>query len=582
MTRDYFDQLGGKGRAVLGSVGALILLLAIAVAVSSMRLALKRGGTAAAGSQPAHAALTADPGPQFGEVTSLDDLVFGWLAHLGIDPAEPCTDSEFVRRAYLDVIGVLPTAPEVRRFLGSADPDKRRKLIDELLVRDEFADYWAMKWGDILRIKAEFPINLWPNAAQAYHQWVRASLAANKPCDVFVRELLTASGSNFRVGPVNFYRAMQDRSPDGIAATVALTFMGTRVEHWTAEQRAGLAVFFSQVGYKPSREWKEEIVFWDPLGAGTTATNHAAGEPTAPASADGTVWGTLPDGRRVLLSGDRDPREVFADWLVSATNRWFARNLANRAWAWLLGRGIVHEPDDFRPANPPANPQLLAHLEKEFIASRYDLRQLFRLILNSRTYQLAARPQSTHPLAGAHFASYPVRRVEAEVLIDAINGITGTSELYTSPIPEPFTYIPQGTPAVALADGSITSPFLALFGRSARATGLEGERINNVLPAQMLQLLNSSHIQQKLQQGSRLRALIDSKRPARDIIDELYLTVLSRYPTAEEAKRAQSYAAPSAAGKSARASSAGTSRSREDWVDIAWALINSDEFLFRH
>src|SRR5689334_14413030 len=205
----------------------------------------------------------------------LDKLVFADLARMKAHPVL-CSDAVFVRRAYLDVIGTMPTAKEARDFIQ--DPDrrnKRRLLIDRLLDRPEFADYWAMKWGDVLRIKAEFPVNLWPNAAHAYHRWVRSSIAANKPYDQFARELLTSSGSNFRVGPVNFYRAMQDRTAEGIASTVALTLMGARAEKWPRERLQGMAVFFSQIGYKSTREWKEEIVFWDPLNT-ASRTNGAA------------------------------------------------------------------------------------------------------------------------------------------------------------------------------------------------------------------------------------------------------------------------------------------------------------------
>lgn len=539
----------------------------------------------------------------FGPVTPagrIDELVFARLAKLGIEP-RLCSDAVFVRRAYLDVIGTLPTAAEARAFLDGPDrAGKRRALIDRLLERDEFADHWAMKWGDILRIKAEFPVNLWPNAAQAYHRWVRASIAENKPYDRFARELLTSSGSNFRVGPVNFYRAIQNRTPEGIAAAVALTLMGARADRWPKETMAGMAAFFSEVGYKPTREWKEEVVFWDPMGtsppapAGDAATRPA----TRPAGARRTA--TFPDGRRVELPRDRDPREVFADWLITPKNKWFTRNVANRAWAWLVGRGVVHEPDDIRDDNPPSNPALLAYLEEELVRSRYDVRHLFRLILNSRTYQASSLPvPKPSPEAEANFARYPVRRLPAEVLIDAINKVTGTTELYTSAIPEPFTYIPQHQPAISIADGSITSPFLTLFGRSARATGMESERSNKVVPAQWLHLLNSSHIQGKLEQSPNLRALAASGKGEKEIARELYLTILSRHPTAEEVKVIEEYgAAPApaaaaaagaagagAAGRSGRAGRAAPrapAKRREQWVDIAWAMINSAEFVFRH
>jgi len=510
----------------------------------------------------------------------LDRIVFARLATLHIQPAL-CSDAVFVRRAYLDLIGTLPSAQEARDFLQ--DPDARNKraaLIDRLLDRDEFADYQAMRWGDVLRIKAEFPVNLWPNAAQAYHRWVRASLAENKPYDRFAREMLTSSGSNFRVGPVNFYRAIQNRTPEGIAGAVALTFMGSRVERWRPERLKDMGAFFTQIGYKPTREWKEECVFWDPLHSSTPADNVAPEKPapgTKPRASPaqrplprleprGAVF---PDGTRVTLSPDQDPREVFADWLVNPRNPWFTQAIVNRVWYWLLGRGIIHEPDDIRDDNPPSNPELLAYLEKEFVASRYDLKRLYRLIVTSSTYQLSSMPRSSNPRAEASFASYPLRRLDAEVLIDAINKITGTTDLYTSPIPEPFTYIPADKPAVAIADGSITSPFLTLFGRSARATGLENERDNKPVPAQWLHLLNPSHIQRKLEQGPGLKAIFNPAGKPDQSVDELYLTILSRLPTAQERKTVAGYIRS-------------TRNKRDVTVDLPWALINSPEFLYRH
>jgi hypothetical protein len=533
-------------------------------------------------------------------VNRLDKLVFADLARLKVHPVL-CSDAVFIRRAYLDVTGTLPTAQEARDFIKDPDTkNKRRLLIDRLLDRPEFADYWAMRWGDILRIKAEFPVNLWPNAAQAYHRWVRASIAENKPYNKFARELLTSSGSNFRVGPVNFFRAVQNRTPDGIATAVALVFMGTRVASWKADKLGGMAAFYSQVGYKPTNEWKEEFVFWDPLGASRTPGNTAPGrdalapkppvkgaaapappEPPEPPAKGPPSEAAFPNGKKVKLTPDRDPREVFADWLITPKNPWFTRAIANRAWYWLMGRGIIHEPDDIRPDNPPANPKLLAYLEQELIRGRYDLKGFYRLILNSQTYQLSSIPRVKGPKAEAKFASYAVRRLDAEVLIDAINKVTGTTDLYTSPIPEPFTYIPDDKPAVALPDGSITSPFLALFGRPARATGMENERDHKPLPAQWLHLLNSSHIQRKIDQGPKLKVLFASGRKTREITDELYLSILSRFPTEEEAKNAELYTSfktPARPG----AGKAPAVKRREDWVDIAWSLINSIEFRYRH
>jgi hypothetical protein len=270
------------------------------------------------------------------------------------------------------------------------------------------------------------------------------------------------------------------------------------------------------------------------------------------------------------LSPDRDPREVFADWLVDPKNPWFTQNIANRAWSWLLGRGIVQEPDDIRPDNPPSDPKLLALLEKELIASHYDLKQLFRLILNSKTYQLSSVAASDNPEAAAHFAFYPLRRLEAEVLIDALDQITGGAETYSSAIPEPFTFVPKDVRSIALEDGSISSSFLDMFGHSPRDTGLEDERNNHPSAEQRLHLLNSSHIEQKLEQSRLIPALVQSTKTPRQIADALYLGILSRFPTADEVNISTNYY-----------QTVGLNR-RQATIDLGWALINTSEFLYRH
>jgi hypothetical protein len=491
-----------------------------------------------------------------GPMTRIDELVFARLKEKGIAPAASCSDSAFLRRVYLDVIGTLPTAEEARSFLGDNSPAKRQQLIDRLLERKEFADYWAMKWADLLRVKSEFPINLWPNGVQAYYRWIWASIRANMPYDQFARALLTSSGSNFRMPPANFYRAVQSRDPKTLAHAAGLTFMGVRPEGLSPEQWAGMAVFFSRVGYKSTGEWKEEIVFFD------------AQKPWTPEAAAFPDGGGAPAKRVAPFQPDQDPREVFADWLVTPQNPWFTRNITNRVWAWLVGRGIIHEPDDIRPDNPPSNPELLAYLEHELVSARYDLKHLYRVILNSQTYQLSAIPASTHPEAAALFAHYPIRRLEAEVLIDAICQITGTTEKYTSPIPEPFTYIPETHRSITLADGSITSAFLEMFGRPPRDSGLESERNNNITAAQRLHLLNSSHIQAKIEQGPGLSDVFAWR--VKDVADEMYLTILSRYPTRDEREAMSAYnRTPGGRGK-------------RPLVEIAWALMNSAEFLCRH
>ena len=483
----------------------------------------------------------------------LDELVFKRLQELNLKPANLCSDAVFLRRAYLCVIGTPPTEEEARAFLDATDPDRRARLIDELLQRDEFADYRAMKWGDLLRVKAEFPIKLWPNAAQAYHHWIYASVRENKPFHHFVRALLVANGSNFREGEVNFYRAMQDRSPQGIASTVALTFLGERADRWPKKKLDAFAGFFAQVAYKATGEWKEEIVYFDP----TVDKDKKAAR------------AVFPDGTPARLEhGRQDPRIVFADWLLRPDNPWFSRNIANRVWAWLMGRGVVNEPDDMRPDNLPSNPALLALLQREFVTSQCDMKHFFRVILNSQTFQLSSIPAQDTPEAAANFAHYPLRRIEAEVLIDALNQITGTDESYSSPIPEPFTFIPEDVRAIALPDGSITSSFLELFGRPPRDTGFEAERSRATSAAQRLHLLNSSHVRGKIQ-GCPLVTTAREAKPG-ELVQKIYLTVLSRPPTAKELATIEDHVTATHAG------------ARETAEDLVWALINQPEFIYIH
>ncbi|MFZ4396483.1 MAG: DUF1553 domain-containing protein, partial [Kiritimatiellia bacterium] len=350
---------------------------------------------------------------------------------------------------------------------------------------------------------------------------------------------------------VNFYRAMQNREPTAIAQAVALTFMGTRVNQWPAERLTNTAVFFSPISFKATSEWKEEIVYLDPMKS-------------LPGKA------TLPDGTVVTLTPGVDARRVFVDWLVAPNNPWYSRAIVNRIWYWLLGRGIVHEPDDLRANNPPANAELLAYLEKELVSSDWDLRHIYRLILNSQIYQLSSLPRSRNVPAAINFSSYPLRRLDAEVLIDIICQVTGTTERYVSAVPEPFTYIPEDMHTICLSDGNSSSSFLELFGRPARETGLVSERNNTINAGQHLHLLNSTHIHNKIAHGPALAKLAsDNKRPP-EIVKALYLTILSRYPTESEIQAITTYRDTSGL------------NGRDLLTDLAWAMINSEEFLNRH
>lgn len=483
---------------------------------------------------------------------NIDTLVMTVLNEHKIEPANLCSDEVFIRRLYLDVIGTLPEPNYISLFLADSRPDKRTALIEKLIVRKEFAEYWSLKWCDILRVKAEYPINLWPNAAQAYHRWIYDCLKENLPYDQFALQLLTSSGSNFRVPAINFYRAIQGHTPSAIASAVALSFMGTRIDKWPQERRTNMEAFFSRVAYKKTDEWKEEIVFLNPAPTGLLKT-------------------AFPDGVSVQIPDDQDPRKVFADWLINPKNQWFSRNIVNRIWAWLLCRGIIHEPDDIRPDNPAVNQRLLDYLEGELVKANYDMRHIYRLILNSHTYQQSSIPRSDEPNAGSLFAYYSVQRLDAEVIIDALCWIFGSSESYSSLIPEPYTFIPDENRTIDLADGSITSQFLEMFGRPARDTGLVFERNNQISDTQSLHLLNSTHIQRMINNSKRLQELVTRSKGDRTmLVNNIYLVIMSRYPTKVELAEAIKYFQTSGLGN------------RVALNDIAWSLINTKEFLYRH
>lgn len=452
--------------------------------------------------------------------------------------AKTCSDETFVRRVYVDVIGATPSVEEVLAFLNDPRPDKRARLIDDLMTRPEFADYQAMRWCDVLRVKVEFPINLWPNGAAVYHRWIRDAMLRNKPYDEFARELLTASGSNFRNPPVNFYRATQANDSYSLAEAAVLTFMGSRTESWTADQQKEIREFFENVAFKGTSEWKEEIVYWDR-------------QPPKHATA------TLPDRTVVDLPSDRDPRRVFADWLTADTNPWFARAAVNRIWFWLLGTGIVHEPDDFHPDNPPSNPELIELLAKEFIASGYDMKAFYRLILTSRTYQQDP-------------PGYPIRPLDAETLQDTFCRIFGTQVSYSSQVPEPFCYFPKWMSTVSLPDGSISSPFLMTFGRPSRDTGRESDRTQEATESQRMFLINSTEINGWIERSWLFRVLPLDEEKRDTSLQYLWLEVLARYPTAEELRKA------------CQVLDQNPGSIQSGPQDLMWMLINTKEFSSRH
>jgi hypothetical protein len=504
-------------------------------------------------------------------VKTVDELIAAGLVSAGVPASEICSDNDFLRRVYLDVIGMLPTPDEARAFVADKDPLKRTKLIDRLLARDEFADYWAMQWGDLLRIKSEYPVRVWPKGVQAYHRWVRESIASAKPYDRFVREMLVSSGSNFRDGPANFYRAVNTKDPQTFAEQAALVFMGARLscsrchahptEKWTLDDDLGMAAFFAQVRFKNTSEWKEEIVYLDPDAVLRNPTTKKV------------VKAKFLGGPEVELASGEDARARFADWLISPDNPWFAANAVNRIWARLMGRGIVNEPDDLRPGNRPSHPELLAFLARDFAARGYDMRHVYRTILNSQAYQRSSRANDQNRGDLTHYSHYLTRRLGAEQLLDALSQVTQTSEVFASSIPEPFTRLPRDMRAVQIADGSITTPFLDLFGRPPRDTAYERDRCNDTSVRQALHLLNSSDLERKVTGSERIKRLLNEKKTDREIIDEFYLAALSRHPTQSEQEKLMTYLS----------AGAGKDRSRPQALqDVLWAIVNTQEFLFNH
>ncbi len=486
----------------------------------------------------------------------VDATVFAKLNRMRIRPSELCSDREFLRRAYLDVIGVLPSPDEVARFLAEPEKTRRDKAIDDLLNRPEFYDFWALKFADILRSNGRL---IESKGAYAFHRWIRSSLESDVPMDRFVRELLTAEGSTFKNPAANYYRISRD--PESAVETTAQLFLGVRIqcakchnhpfERWTQDDYYGFAAFFSQVGRKKGNLPEEEVVFVSGSGdvrqprTGQKMTPKALGGPSYDDSAQ------QPDRRARLAS-----------WLSGADNPFFARSLVNRIWFHLMGRGIVEPVDDFRDSNPASNDELLEGLTAEFIKQGYHLRPLIRTILRSRTYQLSATTNSLNVDDSLYFSHCQTKLLPAEVLLDAISSVTATSTT--------FDGLPTGSRACQIPDGKMDNPFLKTFGRPARELACECERESESNLSQALQLIGGATVNGKLRDNNgRMAQLASSTKTPEDITRDLYLVALSREPTPAEREAAVKHL------------SAAKNR-REAVEDLGWVLINSKEFLFRH
>jgi mono/diheme cytochrome c family protein len=546
----------GTAKPVSPGEGAVVIRYQGLVATA--RIVLPFGPPRRSGSQAPRPGSHSSPTPNPQSPTPgspIDALVQAKLDALGLEPSGRCSDAEFIRRATLDVIGLLPAPAEVRAFVGSRDPQKREKLIDALLERPEYNDFWALKWGDILRNSRR---SLTEKGMYAFYRWIRESVAENKPWDRFARELLLARGSGFDDGPANYYRIAS--KPEDLAETTSQVFLGVRVqcarchnhpyERWTQQQYYQLAAFFARVKLKDGDRPEERDVYL----ASTGEVKHPrTGKEMVPTALDAAP---LPAD----FHGDR--RRALAEWLTSPQNPYFGHVIVNRIWRHFMGRGLVEPVDDLRATNPPTNEALFDWLAQDLAQHGYDLKHVMREIMNSQTYQRSSQPTAANERDTRYFSHYPFKRLGAEQLMDAITAATG--------VPEKFNGLPLGTRAEQLPDSAVPSYFLELFGRPARQIACECERSSDPTVAQVLHLMNNAGINEKLaSKDGRVATLQAAKLSPRQIVDELYLAALSRYPSFDESRTAQ------------RALSAGSDKQRAA-EDLLWALLNSKEFLFNH
>jgi hypothetical protein len=493
----------------------------------------------------------------------VDKLVFAKLKMLSIPPSDVCSDQEFVRRAYLDVCGILPDADAVRKFLADRSPDKRAKLVDALLERPEYADYWTMKWSDVLRSSRK---TIQVKGTHVFQRWLRLRLVKDVGFDEVVRDLITASGSTYANPPANYYRIARDAQ--NLAETTAQLFFGIRMqcakchnhpfERWTQDDYYSMAAWFARVRQKkdvlepgPAPNVVGGEVIFDARGG--EVTQPRTGKQMAPKYLGGAI---PPIGPR------QDRREVLAKWLTSPDNPFFAKSTVNRIWYHLMGRGVVDPVDDFRDSNPSANDELLDALAKDFSGAKFSFKHLIRVIMASRTYQLSAEGTELNKDDSKYFSHAVTKLLPAEPLLDAI--------CQALDVPEKFAGMPAGTRAVQLPDGDSNHPFLKTFGQPARELACECERESDSNLAQALQLINGPTVNEKLRNASnRIGKLLAKKLSDGVMLEDLYLSTLSRLPTAEDVKVSMDYLTVA-------------KDKRKAWEDVHWALINSKEFLFRH
>jgi len=496
------------------------------------------------------------------EANYIDRHVFAKLKMLSIAPSELCNDADFLRRAYLDVAGILPTAEEITKFLANPASDKRARLVDELLERPEYADFWTLKWSDVFRSNRK---TIQAKGVHVFQHWLRGHVADNAGFDVVCRDLLTASGSTFTNPPANYFRIAKD--PQNLAETTAQLFFGIRMqcakchnhpfERWTQDDYYSTAAFFARVRAKPDGMQPAttngpgaELIYLDRAGE----VQQLRTKKEMPPKFLGGAVAVVPPG------GDR--RQALADWVTAPDNPFFARATVNRIWYHLNGKGIVDPVDDFRDSNPSANDDLLDALAKDFVAHNFDVKYLIKTIMTSRTYQLSAQTNEFNKDDNKYFSHAMTKLLTAEQLLDAICTVTE--------VPEKFPGMPAGTRAVQLPDGAPDHPFLKTFGQPARELACECERESDSNLGQALQLINGATVNEKMRSGSnRISRLLAAKKTDDEMLLELTLATVSRPPTEKESQLFHSHLAKA-------------SDKRKAWEDVQWTLINLKEFLFRH
>lgn len=503
------------------------------------------------------------------EKNFIDQHVFANLKELGIPPSKVCDDATFLRRVTIDICGRFPTREETETFLNNTDPQKRDQLVEKLLRSPNYADYFASKWAPVLKNRRDSASDITANFA--FHAWIRDSLLANVPYDQLVRELLGATGTVVANPPVAWYKRVKD--PKEQLEDIAQLFLGVRMqcaqchhhpfERWSQDDYYSFAAFFSQIGRKPTGTRGEDLIFHQRGVA--QAKNVKSGEMLTPVALGDDVG---------KISPDEDPRLRLSNWMSSPENPFFAKALVNRYWKHFFKRALIEPEDDIRDTNPPTNPELMAALEDHFIKSGYDLKSLIKAITQSHAYQLSSEPNEYNLIDRQNYSRFYPRRLQAEVLLDSVDQITGATTN--------FANLPPGTRAIALPDNSYTksSAFLKVFGRPSSASVCECERVQSSSLAQSLHLINSNEVKSKLATAQgRAAQLAKSEKAIEDKINGLYLTAFSRTAKPEELAIAKEYLTE--VDPEAKSSKTKTPANK-DYQDLIWALMNTKEFLFNH